>query len=90
MMIENEVIREVGPRHETEIKVNTKPVIVVGPRLTGLEIKAAAIEQGVAIGLDFQLTERRPNGENKIIGDADTVTVHPGSEFVAVAGDDNS
>jgi hypothetical protein len=72
------------------ITVNTKPVDIEGPRVTGLQIKQAAIEQGVEIKLDYELAEIRPNGEERIIGDDDVVTVNKNSEFVATAGDDNS
>ena len=58
--------------------------------VTGLEIKQAAIAQGVPIQLDFQLAEIRPNGEHQIIGDGDVVTVTRHSKFVATAADDNS
>jgi hypothetical protein len=76
--------REVG------ITVNEQDVLVPGPRVTGLQIKQAAIEQGLPIGLDFLLSQLRPNGETKVIGDGVTVTVNKNSRFVAVAGDDNS
>jgi multiubiquitin len=72
------------------ITVNTKPVKIEGPRVTGLQIKQAAIEQGVDIELEYELAEIRPNGEERIIGDDDVVTVNKNSEFVATAGDDNS
>jgi hypothetical protein len=82
--------RERGRGHQVTVTVNNKPVVVEGPRVTGLEIKEAAIAQGVAIELDFLLSEERPNGETRIVGDADTVTVNQHSKFTAVAGDDNS
>lgn len=72
------------------ITVNKQPITVNGPRLTGLEIKQAAIDQGVPIGLDFVLSELRPNGRPKIVGDNDVVTVNKNSEFTAVADDDDS
>lgn len=78
------------PGHDVTITVNEKPVTVTGPKATGLEIKQAAIAQGVQIGLDFQLSEELPNGRTRIVGDADTVTVNKNSRFDAVAGDDNS
>lgn len=73
-----------------EIHVNKKPVEVKGPRVTGLEIKQAAIAQGVKIELDFILSEELPSGETRVIGDADVVTVTKHSKFTAVADDDNS
>ena len=76
--------------HEVVITVNEKPVTVIGPKVTGLQIKEAAIAQGVQIGLDFQLSEELANGRTKIVGDAETITVNKNSRFDAVAGDDNS
>ncbi len=76
--------------HEVEITVNEQPVTVLGPRTTGLEIKNAAINQGVAIEVSFVLAEELPSNKTKIVGDEDIVTVHPGSRFVATAPDDSS
>ena len=76
--------------HETTITVNKKPVVVVGPRLTGLEIKQAAIDQGVAIKLGFILSQVEPGARPKIIGDDDTVTINKNSVFVANDDDDDS
>lgn len=72
------------------VAVNNRPVEIDGHRVTGLEIKQAAIAQGVPIQLDFQLAEIRPNGEHQIIGDNDVVTITRNSKFVATAADDNS
>lgn len=77
-------------RHTVEIKVNKKPVHIRGPRVTGLQIKEAAKTQGVAIELDFVLSEIQHSGETKVVGDRDTVTVTKHSKFTAVADDDNS
>lgn len=79
----------VAPHHVT-ITVNERPVVVTGPRLTGLEIKQAAVTQGVPIRIDFLLSEELPNGRTRIVGDTDTVTVTKHSRFDAVAPDDNS
>ena len=79
-----------SPTHEVTISVNERPVTVEGPRITGREIKMAAIAQGVPIQADFVLTEERPHGPGRVIGDDDVVTVHPGSRFTAIAPDDNS
>lgn len=76
--------------HEVVITVNEKPVPISGPRVTGLQIKEAAIAAGVSIGLDFQLSEELPNGRMRIVGDGDVVTVNKNSRFDAIAGDDNS
>jgi Multiubiquitin len=74
----------------TEITVNKKPVLIDGPRVTGLQIKEAAIAAGLPIELDFQLKQLKPNGDRPIIGDDDVVTVNKNSKFVATASDDNS
>jgi len=76
--------------HEVEITVNGRPVTIEGPRRTGLEIKQAAMEQGVQIDVGFLLYEDRGDGTRKPVGDADEVAVHKGSKFIAVADDDNS
>ncbi len=79
-----------GRGHEVTVTVNNKSVTVTGPRVTGLQIKEAAIAQEVQIELDFLLSEELPSGETRIVGDSDTVTVNKHSKFTAVAGDDNS
>ena len=70
--------------------VNDRAVNVQGPRITGLEIKQAAIAQGVLIQLSFVLYEELGNHHTKTISDSEMVTVHPQSRFVAIANDDNS
>lgn len=77
-------------RPTIEITVNNQPVQVEDKRMTGLEIKEAAIAQGVPIQADFLLSEHLPNGEVHIVGDDDEVKVRKHSKFTAVAGDDNS
>ncbi len=72
------------------IHVNNQPVSIDGPRVTGLQIKEAAIAQGVAIGLDFVLSALRPNGRPEIVGNEDIVTVNRNSRFTATDDDDDS
>jgi hypothetical protein len=72
-----------------EIRVH-HPVTVTGPRLTGRDIKQAAIDQGVAIGIDFVLSELKPNGRAEIVGNDDVVTVNKNSKFTANDDDDDS
>ena len=77
------------PQPDIHITVNGRPVTIHQHQLTGLEVKEAAIAQGVPIQIDFVLSEDR-HGHSRIIGDHDVVTVHNGSKFLAVAPDDNS
>ena len=72
-----------------QVTVNNQPVELPEHELTGLQIKLAAIEQGVAIQPTFQLSVKRGQ-RYEVIGDSDTVEVHRGEEFLAVAPDDNS
>ena len=73
------------------VKVNNKPVELPSHRVTGFEIKEAAIAQGVAIKLDFILTLEAFHGQPaKNIDDTDTITVEAHSVFTANDGDDNS
>jgi len=76
--------------HLVEITVNGRPVNVLGPKATGLQIKEAAVEQGVSIQVDFVLSEVRGHDRRRVVGDDDLITVNKRSEFVAVAPDDNS
>jgi Multiubiquitin len=78
------------PKHSFNITVNSKPVSMTEHRVTGLEIKEAAVRAGLNIELDFQLSIRRPNGHLEVVGDDETVTINDKSEFRAVAPDDNS
>ncbi len=77
-------------RHVVTIEVNGHPVKIEGPRVTGAQIKVAAIAQGVPIQSDFQLSEELGDHRTRVVGDNDVVAVHEGSRFVAVAPDDNS
>ena len=72
------------------VSVNHKPVEVTVQLPIGLEIKEAAIEQGVAIELDFQLAKVGLDGKHQIVGDADKVDVLEFKTFFATASDDNS
>ncbi len=82
---------QIGEHHPlVDIVVNKHPVRVEGPKATGLQIKEAAIAQGVNIQISFQLSEKLGDHKTKVIGNDDPVTVHEGAVFVAVADDDNS
>jgi hypothetical protein len=78
------------PQHLVQITVNNKKIEIEGPKATGLQIKEAAIAQGVQIELSFQLSEKLGPHKTMVIGDTDTVAVHENQVFVAVADDDNS
>jgi hypothetical protein len=86
---EQDVADEHGRPTRIAVIVNDDRVILSEHRLTGLEIKKAAIEQGTALQLGFQLSVKRGD-HYKVIADNETITVHEHDEFVAVAGDDNS
>ncbi len=77
-----------APRSIT-VTVNGQPVTLPDREVTGLEVKQAAIAQGVAIGLDFQLSVKHGN-RYQVVDDTDPIKVHQGQEFLAVAPDDNS
>src|SRR5947207_7823149 len=77
-------------QHEARVTVNGQFVVLTTRKVTGLQIKEAAIAAGVPIQLDFVLSEVRPSGEQKIIPDDREITVKNGDEFWAIPGDDNS
>lgn len=72
------------------ITVNFKPVTMDQRQATGLQIKEAAIAQGVNIKLDFVLFHDRGHGRRDPIRDQEPVELHRGEKFEAVPGDDNS
>lgn len=71
------------------VNVNNNPVAFTEHEATGLQIKEAAINQGVSIQLDFNLFEIK-GGKLDPISDAQVVHLHKGQEFRAVTPDDNS
>jgi hypothetical protein len=71
------------------VTVNRFPVELPDREVTGVQIKQAAIAQGVAIQASFQLSVRRGR-RYEVVGDADVVKVKRDEEFLAVAPDDNS
>ena len=77
--------------HEVVVTVNRKPVTLPSNRVSGLEIKRAAIAQGVEIQEDFLLTLEAYNGHPaRSIADDDVITVTKHSKFTANDGDDDS
>lgn len=71
------------------VTVNRRPVELPDRKVTGLEVKEAAVAQGVAIDVGFQLSVR-DKGRYQVLGDADGWRARPDDEFLAVAPDDNS
>lgn len=88
--VASEATKPVQQEHEVVITVNERPVTVLGPRVTGLEIKQAAVAQGVPIQLDFVLSQELSGGRTRPVRDDDEITVNRNSRFVAIAPDDNS
>jgi hypothetical protein len=90
------IIAEKKPDHDgglVEISVNKKPVRIAKGDHTGLEIKDAAIEQGVEIKRDFILSLEKGEGKDdkaRVIGDDEVIKVHEHMRFRAVDDDDNS
>jgi hypothetical protein len=73
-----------GDEHVVTVTVNAHPVKLLGHAETGREIKVAAIEQGVAIHLEFILTEERAEG-SRVIADDEEVHLRDGLRFIAIA-----
>lgn len=72
------------------IEVNDHKVEMSAGPATGLEIKEAAIKQGVNIKVNFVLQVQLPNGSSKVIGNEDKVPLTEHLAFTAIAPDDNS
>ena len=79
-----------GGQPPITVTVNEQLVTLASRTVTGAEIKAAAIAQGVAIQPNFVLQEELPNGTSRIVGDTDEVHWRAHLRFTAIAPDDNS
>jgi hypothetical protein len=79
-----------GDHGQVDVVVNNQQVRLPHRRDTGLEIKTAAMEQGVRIDVGFQLWQEFPDGTERQVGDQDELTVRAGAVFSAIAPDDNS
>jgi len=89
--LNNEGVERFYIREKTlTVSVNTNPVVFVQAKVTGLEIKKTAIQQGVDIQEDFVLFDVKPNSSLDQIGDNDSLTLKDGQIFRATAPDDNS
>ncbi len=77
-------------QHDVVVHVNERPVVLPRATVTGLEIKEAAIDQGLPIQLDFILVEELGGGRTRIVDNGDVIHVTPETRFLANDGDDNS
>ncbi|MGX4690705.1 multiubiquitin domain-containing protein [Streptomyces sp. JNUCC 63] len=77
------------PPHTVTVRVNNQPVVLPDREVTGLEVKQAAITQGLPIDLGFQLSVRHGH-RYEIVADNEPIRVHPNEDFLAVPPDDNS
>ena len=73
-----------------EIVVNKKAVTVPDREVTGLEIKQAAIAQGVNIQLNYLVFRDLPNGQQTEVKDDELIRVHPKERFDVLCNDDHS
>ncbi|HEY8885369.1 MAG TPA: multiubiquitin domain-containing protein [Chloroflexota bacterium] len=81
-----------GEQHgSVTVSVNGKAVRLPSHRVNGLEVKRAAIGQGVEIQEDFLLTLEAHDGKPaETIANDRTITVTEHSVFTANDGDDDS
>jgi hypothetical protein len=81
---------EEGRKGEVDFFVNNSPVHLADRNSTGLGIKEAAIAQGVAIQLDFQLWRLESAHKRVQVANDEPITVHDHERFAANAPDDNA
>jgi hypothetical protein len=72
-----------GGEHLVTVSVNGDSVKLIGRAATGIEIKAAAIEQGVPIHLKFVLEEELSEADRRLVEDGERVELHEGLRFLA-------
>ena len=89
MTTENSITEDLSQKTVT-IEVNDHKIEMPAGPATGLEVKEAAIKQGVDIQLNFVLQVQLPNGSSKAIGDDDKIPLTEHLAFTAIAADDNS
>jgi len=91
-MDQHQVTSLVNEQEQVALRVfvNNKPVILQKRVLSGYEIKAAAITQGVTIQLDFLLYIVHGNGQLDPVRDDEQVHIHEHERFRAVTPDDLS
>ena len=89
-MRERDTTPEVLTLKIVTIEVNDHKVEMPAGPATGLEVKEAAIKQGVNIQVNFVLQVQLPNGSSKVVGDNDKVPLTEHLAFTAIAADDNS
>jgi len=83
------VVEDAAQARRIPVIVNKQTVELPEREMTGLEIKAEAISQGVDIQPNFQLSVKQGN-RYEVVGDMQTIKVHRDEVFLAVAPDDNS
>lgn len=73
-----------------EITVNEQLVTVSGDRLTGKDLKRAAVEHGAIVDQEFVLSIEEEHGKPRIIREEEEVVVNSDTRIVAVPNDDYS
>ena len=73
-----------------EITVNEQLVTVSADRLTGKDIKQAAVDHGAIVDLEFVLSIEEEDGRPRIIREEEEVAVTSDTRIVAVPNDDYS
>jgi len=82
---------EHGHEHDhVEILVNGKPVALHREDVSGLQIKEAAIKQGVNIKIDFLVFRDLSNGQQARVPDDEVIRVHQKERFDVLSNDDHS
>lgn len=89
-MADAQEIEKIRHDRKVEVTLNDKPVVLVGAKQTGANIKKAAIDAGVNIKEDFVLSIELGGGKTRLVGDDEHVDVHDGMRFLAIENDDNS
>lgn len=80
-----------GKGPQVTVQVNGNPVVLSDKKVTGLEIKEAAIAQGVEIQLDFILVREAEHGKPaEQIDDEQEVKVDKHTAFSCNDGDDDA
>jgi len=76
--------------HGVTVEVNRTKIILATHRITGLELKQAAIDQGATLEIDFQLWRITGEHSRVQVPNDEELELHDGECFAANAPDDNA
>lgn len=86
----DDVTQRAKPPKMTAVEFNFVTLDLPKEKMTGAEIKAAAIAAGLPIQLGFVLSVAKHGDKFDVVADTEVVKIRKGMTFTCVDADDNS